>query len=413
MSAFAPENFRAYTAHMSYRLLSEANLKGKRVLLRAGFDLPMSPSGTVEDITRVEAIQKTMKFIIDSGAILIILAHQGRPKDAPDPAFSQKPIVDVLKKILKTTVYFASDCIGPDAEKTVAKAKPGEVVLLENLRFHPGEKKNDRAFSKALAALGDIYVNDAFTNCHRVHASMVGVAKILPSYMGFNLEQEIKHLSIALEKPERPLTLIIAGSKMETKVPVIERFLEKGDHILVGGCIANTLIAARGFDVGASKYDEQGIELAQTLMLESAKESRAKIHVPRDVVVANELSETAVKLDLPVEDILGDMAIYDIGKVTIDRYIEAIESSKLIVWNGPLGVYEYNRFSHATKRIAEAIAAATSRGATTLIGGGDTVDFHLKYGYSLSAYSFVSMGGGAMLEFIAGKKFEALGVLKK
>jgi len=240
---------------------------------------------------------------------------------------------------------------------------------------------------------------------------MVGVAKLLPAYMGFNLEQEIKHLSLVVESPQRPLTLIVAGAKMETKVPVIERFLAKGDHILVGGCIANTLIAARGFDVGASRYDEEGIELAQNLMLESSKENRAKIHVPRDVVVANELSETAEKLDLPVEDILGDMAIYDIGKITIERYIEAIKASKLIVWNGPLGVYEYNRFSHATKRIAEAVAQATKNGAVSIIGGGDTIDFHLKYKYPLSAYTFVSMGGGAMLEFISGKKFESLAVL--
>lgn len=398
---------------MTYRILSEADIKGKRVLLRAGFDLPMEDDGSITDITRVEAIKKTMSFIIDSGAVLIIMAHQGRPKDGPDPKFSQKPIVNVLEKILKTTVHFAPDCIGPEAEKAVAKAKPGEVVLLENLRFHPQEKKNDPEFSKALAKLGDVYVNDAFTNCHRVHASMVGVAKLLPAYMGFNLEQEISHLSIAIENPVKPVTLIIAGAKMETKVPVIERFLKKGDHILVGGCIANTLIAARGFDVGASKYDAEGIELAQTLMLESAKEGRAKIHVPRDAVVANELSETAEKLDLPVEDIIGDMAIYDIGKITIERYIEAIKSSKLIIWNGPLGVYEFNRFSHATKRIAEAIAEATKGGAISLIGGGDTIDFHLKYKFSLKAYTFVSMGGGAMLEFISGKTFESLEVLKK
>lgn len=398
---------------MTYRLLSEADLQGKRVLLRAGFDLPMEENGVISDITRVEAIEKTMQHILKSGAVLIIMAHQGRPKDGPDPKYSQKPLTPILEKILKTTVHFAKDCIGPEAEKIVAKAKPGEVVLLENLRFHPEEKKNDAEFSKALAKLADVYVNDAFTNCHRVHASMVGVAKLLPSFMGFNLEQEIKHLSMAIENPARPLTLIVAGAKMETKVPVIERFLEKGDHILVGGCIANTLIAARGFDVGASKYDEEGIDLAQELMLESSKEDRAKIHVPPDVVVASELSETAEKLDLPVEDVSGDMAIYDIGKVTIERYIDAIKSSKLIIWNGPLGVYEYNRFSHATKRIAEAVTEATKNGAVSLIGGGDTIDFHLKYNYPLSAYTFVSMGGGAMLEFISGKKFESLKALEK
>ena len=395
-----------------YRLLSEAKLKGKRVLLRAGFDLPME-KGRVTDTTRVEALQKTMKHVVKSKGILVIMAHQGRPKDGPDPAFSQKPIVPVLKKLLKTTVHFSPDCVGPEAEKIVAKAKPGDVVLLENLRFHPEEKKNVPAFAKALAKLGDIYVNDAFTNCHREHASMVGVPKLLPAYMGFNLEQEIRHLSLVTDKPKFPMTLIVAGSKMETKVPVIQNFLKKGDFILVGGCIANTLIAARGFDVGSSRYDEQGMELAQELMLESDKKGRAKILVPRDVVVASELSEKAQKLDLPVEDIEGDMSIFDIGKVTVSRYIETIMQSKLIVWNGPVGVYEYNRFSHATKRLAEAVAAATKKGAVSIIGGGDTIDFHLKYKYPLKAYSFVSMGGGAMLEFIAGKKFLSLKVLQK
>ncbi len=394
-----------------YRLLKEAKLKGKKVLVRAGFDLPME-KGKVTDSTRVKAIEKTMKHIIKSGGILILMAHQGRPKDGPNPEFSQKPIVPVLKKILKTTVHFATDCIGPEAEKVVAKAKAGDVVLLENLRFHPEEKKNDKAFAKKLARLADIYVNDAFTNCHRDHASMVGVPALIPAYMGFNLEQEIQHLSMATEKPKHPMTLIVAGAKMETKVPVIEQFLKKGDFILVGGCIANTLIAGRGFDVAESKYDETGVELAQELMLESEKPGRAKIVVPRDVVVASELSEKALKIDIPVEDVVGDMRIFDIGKVTVNRYIELIEKSKLIIWNGPVGVYEYNRFSHATKRLAEAIAKATKKGATSLIGGGDTIDFHLKYKYPLSDYTFVSMGGGAMLEFIAGKKFASLKILE-
>jgi 3-phosphoglycerate kinase len=254
----------------SYRTLKEAKLKGMRVLLRAGFDVPME-KGRVTDVTRIEAIEKTMKFILKKGGILILMAHQGRPKDGPDPQFSQKPLVPVLTKLLKTTVHFSSSCIGPAAEKVIADAEPGDVVLLENLRFHAGEKKNDPAFAKALAKLGDIYVNDAFTNCHREHASMVGVPKFLPSFMGFNLEQEVAHLSVIIAKPKHPLTLIVAGAKMETKVPVIEHFLHKGDHVLVGGCIANTFIAGRGFDVGQSKYDQEGMEQAQILMLESTK----------------------------------------------------------------------------------------------------------------------------------------------
>lgn len=396
----------------SYRTLDQARVKGKRVLMRAGFDLPMK-NGRVTDISRVKATLKSMKYVIKGGGILVLLAHQGRPKNGPEAQFSQKPLVAVLKKLLKTNVHFASDSIGPAAEKVVAKAKAGEVVLLENLRFHPEEKKNDVAFAKQLKKLGDLYVNDAFTNCHREHASMVALAKMLPAFMGFSLEQEMRHLSVVLKNPKRPLTLIIAGAKMETKVPVIEHFLKKGDDVLVGGCIANTFIAARGFSVGASKYDEEGLEHAQELMLSSEKPKSAKIHVPPDVVVASELSEKAIKLDLPVEDIEGDMCIFDIGKVTVKRYCDLIEKSKMIVWNGPLGVYEFNRFSHASKRIAESIVRATKKGAISIIGGGDTVDFHLRYKYPLSSYTFVSMGGGAMLEFIGGKRFASLKALEK
>ncbi|MDD5055229.1 MAG: phosphoglycerate kinase [Candidatus Peribacteraceae bacterium] len=396
----------------TYRTLDQAKLKGKHVMMRAGFDVPME-DGNVSDTTRIEAVEKTMRYILDQGAVLILLAHQGRPKDKPDPAFSQKPLVPILEKLLKTTVHFAADCVGPAAEKAVKAAKPGEVVLLENLRFHPEEKKNDEVFAKALSKLGNIYVNDAFTNCHRVHASMVALPAIVPAFMGFNLAEEVKYLSMVLRDPPRPLTLIVSGAKMETKVPVMERFLKKGDNILVGGCIANTLIAARGFDVGTSKYDESGLELAQNLMLASEGDGAAKIIIPRDVVVASALDEKAAKLDLPVENVVGDMSIFDIGTVTVKRYCDMIAASKMIVWNGPLGVYEYNRFSHATKRIAEAIALATKNGAVSLVGGGDTIDFHLKYKYPLSAYTFVSMGGGAMLEFVAGKKFASLKVLEK
>lgn len=394
-----------------YRLLTSARLKDKKVLLRAGFDVPIE-QGVITDDSRIRAIEPTMRFILDNGGVLIIAAHQGRPKQGPEPQFSQKPLVPILEALLRTTVHFADDCIGPSAERAVAAAKPGEVVLLENLRFHPEEKKNDPAFAASLASLADIYVNDAFTNCHRNHASMVGVARLLPAFMGFNLEQEVKHLSAVVHAPMRPLTLIVSGAKMETKIPVISRFLTIGDHILLGGCIANTFIAARGFSVGASKYEESFVEAAQELMMESEKEKRATIHVPRDCVVATELSEKAEKLDLPDEDIEGDMFIADIGKVTVKRYCDIIAQSKTIIWNGPLGVAEFNRFSHGSKRVAEAMALATERGATTIIGGGDTIDFHTRFQYPVTPYTFVSMGGGAMLEFLSGEKFEALKALQ-
>ncbi|KKW38421.1 phosphoglycerate kinase [Candidatus Peribacteria bacterium RIFOXYC1_FULL_54_13] len=397
-----------------YPLLKDAPLKNKKVLLRAGFDVPME-NGKVVDTSRIEAMVPTMKYILEKGAALIIMAHQGRPKGKADPVLSQKPLVPILKKLLKTEVDFAAPCAGEEAKKKAAALKPGQVLLLENLRFEPGEKeKKDPAFAKKLAALADLYVNDAFTNCHRDHASMTGVPELLPAYLGFQAQKEVENLSKVFLHPRHPVTLIVSGAKMETKVPVIEHFLDKADSILVGGCIANTFIAARGFDVGKSKYEEQWIEKAQEIMLESEKDGMADVLVPRDAVVATEATEKAQKLDLPVENIAGDMAIFDIGTVTVKRYVEIIEKSRTIVWNGPLGMHELNRFSHATKRIAEAIARATKKNkAVSIIGGGDTLDFHERYGYSLKTYTFVSTAGGAMMDLISGKVLPALKALEK
>jgi len=401
---------------MKYPLLKEAKLKGKKILLRAGFDVPME-GGKVTDISRIEAVLPTMKAILRGGASLIIMAHQGRPKGERVPEMSQKPIVAVLEKLLKTTVQFSDQCRGPEARKMADALKPGEVLLLENLRYEKDENSKvpaeREAFAKELAALADIYVNDAFTNCHRDHASMTGVPRILPSYMGLQLAQEVAQLSKILDDPRRPLTLIVSGAKMETKVPVIEHFLDKGDDVLLGGCIANTFIAARGFEIGTSKYEEEQVEKAQEIMLLGEKEELADVHVPRDVVVATEATDKAEKLDLPLENVTGGMMILDIGKGTIERYRKIIEKSGTIIWNGPLGMYELNRFSHASKRIAEAIRDATAKGAVSILGGGDTIDFLQKYGYPVSAFTFVSTGGGAMLDFISGKDLPALKALAK
>ncbi len=396
---------------MTYRTLDKADLKGKRVLLRAGFDVSIE-DGKVMDTERIEALIPTIEYIVKHGASLVILSHQGRPKGKKNPEFTQKPVCGILEKLLDREVSWCDSCVGPEAKKAAKSLKPGQILFLENLRYEPGEEANDPSFVKELAMLGDVYVNDAFTNAHRKHASMVGLAKALPSYAGLQLAKELHALSAVVHEPRRPLVLIVSGAKMETKVPVIEHFLDKGDEILLGGCIANTFIAARGFDVGSSKYEEDQLEKAQELMLESEKKEKADIIVPRDVVLASEPTEKAQKIDLPVEDIVGDMAIFDIGKVSIERYKKAIEKAAVIVWNGPLGFYEVNRFSHATKRIAEAVAEATKKGALSIIGGGDTLDFHVRYGYPLSAYTFVSTGGGAMLEFIAGKKLPAIEALK-
>jgi phosphoglycerate kinase len=392
----------------NYPTLSEASLQGKRVLLRAGFDLPME-NGAIQDISRVEALVPTMKYILSHGASLIILAHQGRPKGKVDPAFTQKPIVPVLEKLLGTNVHFAASCTGPDTKSAADSLKPGDVLLLENLRYDPREEKNDLAFAKELASLGDIYVNDAFTNCHRAHASMVGIPALLPSYMGLQLEQEVSHLSKIVESPEHPLTLIVSGAKMETKVPVIEFFRSKGDDILVGGAIANTFIAAKGNNVGRSLVEPEYVEQAKE-MLHAAG---AAIHVPFDAIVATEPKDDSAWQRVNVDAIPAAEAIYDVGDATVAQYIGVIEQSKTIVWNGPLGMYEVEPFAAASKRIAAAVLAAARRGAFVVIGGGDTIDLHTRYNLPLNEYSFVSTGGGAMLEFVSGETLPALAALQK
>ncbi len=387
-------------------------MRGKRVLLRAGFDVPLE-QGTVTDTERIKAILPTMRRILDAGASLIIMAHQGRPKgEGFEAEFSQKPLVPVLERLLGVPVAFAPLCTGKETLALTLALQPGSVLLLENLRFHAGEKKNDPVFAKELAELGDLYVNDAFPNIHRDDASMVGVPSLLPAFMGLRLAEEVQYLSQVLDDPKRPLTLIIGGAKIETKIPVITSFLESADDILLGGAIANTFISACGFDIGKSKHEREFVQQAREFMLEGEKEEKAAISLPRDAVVASAPIDDAVCLDLPLEDIGGDMAILDVGKLSVERYIAAIKKSGMVVWNGPLGFYEIEAFSHGTRQIAEAIASATrSMGLLSIIGGGDTLDAHRRYGLSLSAYSFVSTGGGAMLEFLSGKRFPALEAL--
>ncbi|PIR53777.1 phosphoglycerate kinase [Candidatus Peregrinibacteria bacterium CG10_big_fil_rev_8_21_14_0_10_42_8] len=399
---------------MTYSTLDNVQLSGKTVLLRAGFDVPII-DGKVHDTARIDAVLPTMKKILDDGGALIIMAHQGRPTEAREPDMSQRPLIPVLEKLLGVPVQFADHCCDEKTKLQAHNLQPGEVLLLENLRYEPAEKSKDQserdAMGKALADLADIYVNDAFSNSHRDHASMTSVPKYIPGYLGLNIQKELEGLSHVHDNPKKPVTLIISGAKIETKVPVIRQFLEKGDNILVGGCIANTLIAARGFDIGVSKWDEAYLTLAQELMLASESPENATIHIPRDVVVSSTPQDHAIKIDIPVEDIEGDMGIFDIGAVTVERYKKIIAESGTIVWNGPMGLYEINSFSHASKRIAEAIAEATASGATSIVGGGDTLDFHERYEYPMDVYTFVSTAGGAMLDYISGKKLPALEVL--
>ena len=400
-----------------YPTLDQADLQGKRVLLRAGFDVPME-DGQVMDTRRIEAIVPTMKHVLNAGASLVIAAHQGRPKGERVEGLSQKPVVAVLEKFLGVPVQFADDVRGDAVQSAAEALKPGEVLLLENLRFDPAEKSKDAterdALGQDLAGLADIYVNDAFSNSHRDHASMTSAPKYLPSYMGLQLQKEVQYLVTALQEAEAPIVLIVSGAKMETKVPIVEQFLRKGDHILVGGCIANTFIAAQGFDVGGSKYEEQWAEKAREIMQESQTEGSAQVHVPHDVLLASEPTEEAESANMSVEQIEGDMNIFDIGQQAVQTYVECIDKAQTIIWNGPLGMHEVEQFSRSTKQVAEALARATKRGALTVVGGGDTLGFHDLYSeYSLSDYSFVSTGGAAMLDLVSGKNLAALEALQQ
>jgi 3-phosphoglycerate kinase len=391
-----------------YKTLEEApSLKGKRVILRAGFDVSIE-DGKIMDRERIDALVPTMQHILKEGASLVIISHQGRPKGKRNMEYTQEPVKAVLEEVLERNVLWSSSCIGAEAVAMAKALQPGQVLFCENLRFEPGEEANDPAFAQELMKLGEIYVNDAFTNCHRNHASMVALAELLPAFAGLQLTKELRHLGEVLDDPKRPLALIVSGAKMETKVPIIEQFLDTGDDILVGGCIANTFIAAKGLGMGTSKFEQEFAEKAQSLVLESEKPDHANIHIPLDVVVASKPAAGVKTNIVSIDGIPADMAVFDIGTMTVERYRQVLSKAKMIVWNGPMGLFEVEEFAEGSKKIAEAVSEAARNGATTIIGGGDTIDFHTRYGLSLDAYSFVSTGGGAMLEYIAGKPLPAL-----
>jgi len=394
---------------MPIRSLADADIGGKKVLLRAGFDVEIE-NGVVTDASRIVALVPTMKFILGKGASLIIMAHQGRPKGKRVEADSQRPVVPVLEKLLGCPVRFADSCTGDETRAAASQLKPGEVLLLENLRYDAREEKNDPAFAAELAALADVYVNDAFSNAHRAHASMVAVAALLPSYAGLQLEQEVTHLSQALHDPKRPLLFVVSGAKMETKVPVIRSMLGHADDILVGGAIANTFLAAKGFAVGSSLYEKERVAEAQEILAES--EGKARIHVPVDVTVAA-APDARSGTNAPVSSIPETQAVFDLGEETMKRYAELVKKCGMVVWNGPLGYYENPVFGAGTKAFAECLMERTKNGSlVSLVGGGDTIDFHVRNSLDLSAYSFVSTGGGAMLEFIAGTPLPAIEALQ-
>jgi len=384
---------------MKVRSIRKANITGKRVLVRVDFNVPIE-NGKVTDDTRIRETLPTIKYLLQKKAIVILMSHLGRPDGKITEQLRLDPIAKKLNSLLKKPVKKLDDCIGPKVEKAVSTMKPGEIVLLENTRFHKQEEKCDDKFSAQLATLGDIFVIDAFGTAHRAHASTFGVAKYLPAYAGFLMEKEITVLGKLMEKVKKPLTLVIGGAKIDTKIGLIRSFINKADHFIIGGGLANTFLAAQGFNVGKSLYEKDKLELAQEIMLET-ESMKENFVLPKDVVVADEISDKATTVTLPVEDVEGNMIILDVGKKSLITFSKILQKSKTIIWNGPLGLFEKKPFAHGTRTIARTIASL--KGVQTILGGGDTVDAINHFGISEKRFTHVSTGGGAMLEFLEGK----------
>lgn len=385
------------------------NIKGKRVMLRVDFNVPIDKRGVTDD-TRIRETLSTIKFLMKKKAKIIIITHLGRPEGRVVDSLKLDAVAQRLSKLLKKKVNNLHTCVGKTVEAALNKMKNSDVILLENIRFNPEEEKCDAKFSKALAELGNIFVNDAFAACHRAHASTAGIAKYLPSYAGLLVEREIKYLSPLLKNPTKPITLIIGGAKIDTKIGLIKNFFGKAENILIGGALANTFLAAQGYDIGKSLNEPNKIETAREILM-SAEKRGQKLILPQDVIVADVVTQYAKTLDLPLEDVEGEMKILDIGSKTQKLFAEIIKNSKTVLWNGPMGLYEFTPFSFGTKAVAQTIAA--NKKLKSYIGGGDTIDALKRCGVPAKRFTFISTGGGAMLEFLEGKRLPGIEVLMK
>lgn len=385
--------------------VKDVELKGKRVLCRVDFNVPIS-DGEISDDTRIRAALPTIQYLIDQGARVILTSHLGRPGGEAVDELRLDPVAQHLSNLLGQPVLKADDVYSQEVVNEVNSLDNGQVILLENVRFHPGEKKNDAELAKQLASLADVYVNDAFGAAHRAHASTEGVAHHLPAVSGFLLEKELEVLGQALENPERPFTAIIGGAKVKDKIGVIDHLLDKVDHLLIGGGLSYTFIKALGHEVGQSLLEEDKIDLAKEFM-EKAKEKGVSLHLPVDAVVADDFSKDANTKVVPIDQIPADWEALDAGPDTVKKYSDIIKDSKLIIWNGPMGVFEYEAFSNGTKGVAEALAQTEGY---TVIGGGDSASAVEKFGYG-EKMDHISTGGGASLEFMEGKVLPGVAAL--
>jgi len=390
--------------------VDNVELKNKKVLLRVDFNVPLDENQNITDDTRIKASLPTINKIIDVGGKAILMSHLGRPKGEKDLKFSLKPAADRLEVLLGKEVMFVDDCIGDSVNKIVDAMKRGDVLLLENVRFHKGETKNDEEFAKELASLGDVYINDAFGSAHRAHASTEGVTKFIDTCAaGYLMEKELDYLGSALVNPERPYCAILGGAKISGKIDVINNLMDKVDTLIVGGGMAFTFLKAQGKEIGNSLLEEEKLDLAKDI-LQKVENSNANFLLPVDVIVAEEFKNDSALETVSVDNIPVDKMGLDIGPETIKLFAKELLNSKTIVWNGPMGVFEMEKFAKGTLSIAKTLAQATENGAVTVIGGGDSAAAISKAGL-VSKVSHVSTGGGASLEFLEGKTLPGVAAL--
>jgi len=380
---------------MNKKTVTDLNVKNKKVLVRVDFNVPLDAARQITDDRRIVAALPTIRYLLDQGAAVILMSHLGRPKGAPDPEFSLKPVASHLSDLLGQPVTMVEDCVGPDVQKAAAALKPGAVLLLENLRFHNEETKNDPQFAKQLASLADVYVNDAFGAAHRAHASTEGIAHYLPSAAGFLMQKELDFLGKALEAPEHPFVAILGGAKISDKIGVIDNLLSKVDRLLIGGGMAKTFLKAQGYDVAESLVENDSLDNARSLL----EQGKDRLMLPVDVVVADRFDNDAKKQVVKASAVPSGWRILDIGPETVKMFNQVLAQAKTVVWNGPMGVFEFPEFSKVTFAVAKALADIK---ATTIIGGGDSAAAVEQSGLA-EKMTHISTGGGACLEFLEGQ----------
>ncbi|HHY88323.1 MAG TPA: phosphoglycerate kinase [Chloroflexi bacterium] len=385
------------------KTIEDIDVQGKKVLVRVDFNVPIK-DGKVGDDTRIRAALPTIQYLLDHGAAVILASHLGRPKNGPEAKFSLRPVAEYLGTLIKAPVKFAEDTIGSSAVQAAATLKPGEVLVLENTRFYPGEEKNNEELARAMASLADLYVNDAFGTAHRAHASTEGVARFLPGVAGFLMEKEIRYLGQAVASPEKPFVAILGGAKISDKIGVIRNLLAKADTILIGGGMANTFFKAQGHEMGDSLVEDTALDTAKELLEQGGK----KLMLPVDMVIADKIEEGAQVKTVPVGPVPAGWKVVDIGPESRAAFAKVIADAKTVVWNGPMGVFEVPPFDEGTYALARAVADS---GATSIVGGGDSVAAIQKSGLA-DKITHISTGGGASLEMLEGLELPGVAALQ-